>query len=73
MKRRTPLSVECRPCYYFQQSSSSYSGMSRAELQGHLDDQQNFALYLAAWEEFCAERRAGKRRGTCQSHSTIFS
>ena len=61
LKRRTPVSNECRPCFSFQGSDAKYSNMSKPELASHLQSETGFNEYSGGLEEYCAQRRDGKR------------
>eukprot|EP00435_Cladocopium_sp_Y103_P038361 s1162_g10.t1 len=77
IKRRTPSSNECRPCFGFQQRSPGYSEMTRASLSDHLKDPKNFEKYIEGLESYCADRSdavaGGATDATFAETSSSFS
>ena len=75
LKRRTPLSKECRCCHNFQRSDNELSQMSTAKLQDNMRDpafRDGYMERLHSWEE---NRRLGRRNrsGGSQSQSKVVA
>ena len=60
LKRRTPLSNECKPCFNYQ-GASSYGTLTKSALTAKLSTDEGFNEYIAGLDEYVESRRAGKR------------
>ena len=59
LKRRTPQSVQCRPCFAFSGSHPTYGAMSSTERAKHLEDEERFREYFTALQEWEELKRQG--------------
>lgn len=71
LQRRVPGSAVCKPCYFFVRGDEEYSKLSDSALLEKLNDPGERASYKQRREDWCADRRAGKRvrKGASNSHN----
>lgn len=62
LKRRCPMSKDCKVCHGFIKNHPVYSEMSSSALETHLQDPQNFEKFIREHEEWCEQRRNGSKR-----------
>ncbi|CAK9009985.1 unnamed protein product [Durusdinium trenchii] len=70
LKRRCPMSKDCKVCHGFIKNHPVYSEMSSSALETHLQDPQNFEKFIREHEEWCEQRRNGSKRRHAEGEKT---